>query len=171
MARVTFEKGQRITHLSGQIGNLIYRTVGGKTFVFEAEGAGLPKNATRKQKRLYKRKCIIRKTFVFEAEGAGLPKNATRKQKRLYKRKCIINECVELIQRQVGDIDVALAMRTKIRDRMRSLYDRLAPEIKARTKLQRAMITEYKTRFDIENDSIMIREKLGIDSTTIGKEL
>ena len=140
MARVTFEKGQRITHLSGQIGNLIYRTVGGKT-------------------------------FVFEAEGAGLPKNATRKQKRLYKRKCIINECVELIQRQVGDIDVALAMRTKIRDRMRSLYDRLAPEIKASTKLQRAMITEYETRFDIENDSIMIREKLGIDSTTIGKEL
>ena len=139
MARVTFEKGQRITHLSGQIGNLIYRTVGGKT-------------------------------FVFEAEGAGLPKNATRKQKRLYKRKCIINECVELIQRQTGNLEVALAMRTKIRDRMRSLYDRLAPEIKARTKLQKAMIREYETRFDTEKESIMIREKLGIGPTTTGKE-
>ena len=139
MARVTFEKGQRITHLSGQIGNLIYRTVGGKT-------------------------------FVFEAEGAGLPKNATRKQKRLYKRKCIINECVELIQRQTGNIAVALAMRTKIRDRMRSLYDRLAPEIKARTKLQKAMIREYETWFDTEKESIMIREKLGIGPTTTGKE-
>lgn len=139
MARVTFEKGQRITHLSGQIGNLIYRTVGGKT-------------------------------FVFEAEGAGLPKNATRKQKRLYKRKCIINECVELIQRQVGDIDVALAMRTKIRDRMRGLYDRLAPEIKARTKLQKAMMEEYDARFDTEKESIMVREKLGIDPMTTGKE-
>ena len=139
MARVIFEKGQRITHLSGQIGNLIYRTVGGKT-------------------------------FVFEAEGAGLPKNATRKQKRLYKRKCIINECVELIQRQMGDIDVALAMRTKIRDRMRSLYDRLAPEIKARTKLQKAMMEEYDARFDTEKESIMVREKLGIDPMTTGKE-
>lgn len=139
MARVTFEKGQRITHLSGQIGNLIYRTVGGKT-------------------------------FVFETEEAELPKNATRKQKRLYKRKCIINQCVELIQRRTGDLEVALAMRTKIRDRMRGLYDRLAPEIKARTKLQKAMMEEYDARFDTENESIMVREKLGIDPMTTGKE-
>lgn len=140
MARVTFIKGQRIRNLSGQMGNLRYRTVGGKT-------------------------------FLYQTEEAELPKDATRKEKRLHKRKCIVNQCVELIQRQMGDLEVALAMRPKIRDRMVSLYDRFAPKIKARTKLQRAMMTEYGARFSIENDSILVREKLGIDPMTKRKEL
>lgn len=131
MARITFKEEGRIKHLSGKIGNITYRTVAGKT-------------------------------FVFATEVPELPKDATRKQKSQYKKRMIIDECVMLIQRQM-DLDVALAMRQKLRDRMDYLYKHHAPKIKARTKLQKAIMTEYYKRFSIENDSIMIREKLGND--------
>lgn len=133
MARVIFKEGGRIQRLSGKVGNMTYRTVDGKT-------------------------------FVFASEVSELPKDATRKQKSLYKKRMMIDQCVMLIQQQM-ELEIALAMRQKLRDRMDYLYKRLAPKIKARTKLQKAIMTEYYQRFSIENDSIMIREKLGIDST------
>ena len=130
MARVIFKDGGGIQRLSGKVGNLTYRTVG-------------------------------KKTFVFSTEVPELPKDATRKQKSQYKKRMIIDQCVMIIQQQM-ELEVALAMRQKIRDRMGYLYRRLAPKIKARTKLQKAMMTEYYNRFSIENDSIMTREWLGI---------
>ena len=131
MARVIFKNGGRIQKLSGKVGDLTYRTVGNKT-------------------------------FVFSNEVPELPKDATRKQKSQYKKRMIIDQCVTLVQRQM-DLEVALAMRQKLRDRMDYLYKRLAPKIKAKTKLQKAIMTEYYSRFSIENDSRMVREKLGID--------
>ena len=131
MARVIFKNGGRIQKLSGKVGDLTYRTVGNKT-------------------------------FVFRTEVPELPKDATRKQKSQYKKRIIIDQCVTLVQRQM-DLEVALALRQKLRDRMDYLYKSLVPKIKAKTKLQKAIMTEYYSRFSIENDSIMIREKLGID--------
>lgn len=99
-----------------------------------------------------------RKTFVFATEVPELPKDATRKQKSQYKKRIIIDECVAVIQRQM-ELEVALTMRQKLRDRMDYLYKSLVPNIKARTKLQKAMMAEYYKRFSIENDSKMTREK------------
>jgi hypothetical protein len=130
MARIKFKEGSEIQRLSGKIGNITYRTAGGKT-------------------------------FVFATEVPELPKDATRKQKSQYKKRMIIDQCVAVIQREM-ELEVALAMRQKLRDRMDYLYKRLAPEIKARTKLQKTMMMEYYKRFSIEKDSIMIREKLGL---------
>lgn len=138
MARITFKEGSGIESLSGKIGNISYRTIG-------------------------------KQTIVFSTEAPELPKDATRKQKSLYKRRIIIDQCVELIQKQM-DLEVALAMRQKLRDRISYLYKRFAPKTKARTKLQRAIMTEYYHRFSIENDSIMVREKLRNDSMKARKE-
>ena len=132
MARIIFKEGSRVQSLSGKIGNLTYRTAGGKT-------------------------------FVFATEVPELPKDATRKQKSQYKKRMIIDQCVVIIQRQM-DLEVALAMRQKLRDRMDYLYKSLAPKIKARTKLQKAMMTEYYKRFSIENDTEAIRKQLTIPS-------
>ena len=139
MARVIFKNGGNIQSLSGKVGNMTYRTIGNKT-------------------------------FVFSSEVPELPKDATRKQKSQYKKRMAIDQCVTLVQRQM-DLEVALAMRQKLRDRMDYLYKSLAPKIKARTKLQKAIMTEYYSRFSIENDSIMIREKLGIDPMKARKEV
>lgn len=130
MARIEFKEGNKIQHLSGKIGNLTYRTVGGKTFVYATE---IPE----------------------------LPKDATSKQKNQYKKRIIIDACVVLIQREM-ELEVALAMRQKLRDRMDYLYKCLSPKIKAKTKLQKAMMEAYYNRFSIENDSRMTREKLGL---------
>ena len=73
----------------------------------------------------------------------------------------IIDACVVLIQREM-ELEVALAMRQKLRDRMDYLYKCLSSKIKAKTKLQKAMMEAYYNRFSIENDSKMTREKLGL---------
>lgn len=130
MARIKFKEGSEIQRLSGKIGNLTYRTAGGKTFVYATE---IPE----------------------------LPKDATPKQKNQYKKRMIIDACVVLIQREM-ELEVALAMRQKLRDRMDYLYKCLSSKIKAKTKLQKAMMEAYYNRFSIENDSKMTREKLGL---------
>jgi hypothetical protein len=130
MARIRFKEGSVIQRLSGKIGNLTYRTAGGKTFVYATE---IPE----------------------------LPQDATIKQKNQYKKRMIIDACVVLIQREM-ELEVALAMRQKLRDRMDYLYKCLSPKIKAKTKLQKAMMEAYYNRFSIENDSKMTREKLGL---------
>ena len=86
------------------------------------------------------------RTFVHEVAMPELPDNATRKQKAAYKRKMIIEQCVEIIQREM-ELTEALAMRKKIHDRIRILYDKYAPEIKARTKLQCKIMGEYRARY------------------------
>ena len=130
MARIKFKEGSEIQRLSGKIGNLTYRTAGGKTFVYATE---IPE----------------------------LPQDATPKQKNQYKKRMIIDACVVLIQREM-ELEVALAMRQKLRDRMDYLYKCLSSKIKAKTKLQKAMMEAYYNRFSIENDSKMTREKLGL---------
>ena len=116
MARVTFKKDQPIQSLSGSIGNIEFRTINGKTFVHE---------------RL----------------DPELPKDATRKQKAMYRRRMIVNNCVSILQNEMEDIQEAIAMRSKLCDRIKYLYDKYAKEIKAPTKLQSKIIGEYRAKF------------------------
>jgi hypothetical protein len=98
------------------------------------------------------------KTFMTKRSEPELPKNATRKQRAQHKKRTIVNACVELVQVQMDDMLEAIEKRKKIRDRMCYLYEKLSPEIKAKTKLQKAIMTAY---YEGENGSEMHRENIG----------
>ena len=116
MAKVTFNPNQPIQSLSGSIGPVTFRTINGRT-------------------------------HVFQRPEPVLPKNPTRKQRALFKQRTIIDYCLSIIQAQYEDVQEAIKMRPKIRDRIVRLYKKYAPTIKARTKLQKAIIAEYNQKF------------------------
>ena len=116
MARVEFKENQPIQSLSGSIGNIEFRTINGKT-------------------------------FVLERQEPELPKDATRKQKAMFRRRKIINQCVSILQNEMEDIQAAIAMRSKLRDRIRYLYDKYSKEISAPTKLQIKIMGEYREKY------------------------
>ena len=116
MAKVTFKEGQPIQSLSGSLGDMIFRTRNGQTFV---------------HKRSY----------------PALPKDATRAQKARYRRRMMIDECARILQDEYEDVVVAIDMRKKICDRLGRLYDQYSPELKAPTKLQRKIMSEYRSRY------------------------
>ena len=87
------------------------------------------------------------RTFVMERPAPTLPKNPTRQQRARFKQRTIIDQCVAILQSQYEDIQEAIAMRPKIRDRIVRLYKKHAPSIKAPTKLQKAIMTEYREKF------------------------
>ena len=87
------------------------------------------------------------KNFVHSKPIPVLPKNPTRKQRALYKKQCIVNECVRILQEYVGDIQEAIRLRPLIRQRIMKLYNKYQPTIKAPTKLQKAIMTEYYQKF------------------------
>lgn len=87
------------------------------------------------------------KTFVHEKAEPVLPEKPTREERAKYKRDVIIDQCVRILQSEIEDLTKAVGMRPKIRSRLMSLYKRYAPEIKARTKLQRKMMTEYRAKY------------------------
>ena len=86
-------------------------------------------------------------TFMFTTPDPVLPKNPTRQQRAQYRQRKIVDYCVKMIQSQIHDIQQALAMRNTIHERIKRLYKRLSPTIKATTKLQRAILTEYAQKF------------------------
>ena len=59
MARIEFTKTSGIKSISGRIGNVMFRTINGKTFMTQCPEAELPENPTRKQKEKYKRDRIV----------------------------------------------------------------------------------------------------------------
>lgn len=107
------------------------------------------------------------KTFVHRKAERALPVNASRKAKALYKRRMIVNECVCIVQSKMDDMLYAIHQRNKIRDRLEYLYDKNYRQIKARTKLQRAMLESYWER----NGSETARECLGNGSVKKGKNI
>ena len=90
------------------------------------------------------------KTFVHEKTEPVLPEKPTRQERAKYKRDVIIDQCVRILQGEIEDLREAMRMRPKIRSRLMSLYRRYAPEIKARTKLQRKIMTEYRAKYQPE---------------------
>lgn len=113
MARVVLMPG--VESISGTIGNKVFRTINGKTFVYG------------------------------KAEAVLRP-HASMKEKKQYKKRVIVDECVELIQSEMEDVLGAIRMRKKIRDCISRIYDKHAPTIRARTKLQGAIMSEYRSK-------------------------
>lgn len=87
------------------------------------------------------------RTYMYRKEDPVLPKNPTRQQRAKFRQQTIVDYCVTTIQAKIQDIQQALAMRITIHNRVVKLYKRLAPTIKARTKLQREIMSEYYSRF------------------------
>lgn len=87
------------------------------------------------------------RTYVHSRTEPVLPENPTRQQRERFKQRTIIDQCVDILQSQYEDMQIAIAMRPKIRDRIVRLYKKYAPTIKARTKLQRKIMTEYYQKF------------------------
>ena len=122
MARITFNENQPIQALSGSLGDFTFRTVYGRT-------------------------------HVFQRPEPILPKNPTRQQRELFKQRTVINNCINILQAQYEDFQEAIAMRKKIKERLTYLYKKHAPDIKAPTKLQRAIMTDYYARFSASSPS------------------
>ena len=106
------------------------------------------------------------KTFVHERQAPELPKNPTRQQRARFKQRTIIDSCLAILQSQIDDIQEAINMRAKIRDRIVRLYKKHAPLIKAPTKLQRAILTEYAQKFC---RSETVHERTYIGTSTVLK--
>ena len=84
-------------------------------------------------------------TSVFQKNPPRLPANATRKQKAKYKKQLIVDQCIKILQDEIGDILVAISRRQAIKKKVEYWYDKLAPQIKAKTKLQKAIIDACRT--------------------------
>jgi hypothetical protein len=87
------------------------------------------------------------RTFVCVRPEPTLPKNPTREQKARFKKRTIIDNCLKILQGEIADIQEAIRLRHTIRDRLVYLYDKFAPNIKATTKLQKAIMSEYRQKF------------------------
>ena len=110
------------------------------------------------------------KTFFSRRTEPVLPKNATRKERAQFKQRALINNCIKILQEQYEDIREAIAMRSTIQNRLRKLYPRYAATIKAPTKLQRAIMTEYYARYGFEKGPTLHRENIGNGSAKSGQE-
>ena len=98
--------------ISGTIGDLTFRTMNGKS-------------------------------YMYRRSEPQLPPHPTRKQRAQYKKRCMVNDCVTLIQEQMDDIITAIRLRKTIYNHIARLYDKYAPTIKAKNKLQKAIMTDY----------------------------
>ena len=95
------------------------------------------------------------KTTVYARDEPELPENATRAEKRRYKRERIVRQCVAILQDEMEDIVVAIAMRMKIRNRILYLYKKYERDIKAPTKLQRKIMGEYRAKWCRPGNSLV----------------
>ena len=95
------------------------------------------------------------KTSVFQKNPPRLPANATRKQKAKYKKQVIVDQCIKILQDEIGDILIAIERRHAIKQKVEYWYDKFAPKIKAKTKLQDAIIDACRTsRSAIESQGL-----------------
>lgn len=100
------------------------------------------------------------RTFLHTRPEPVLPKNPTPAQREKYKRQVVINQCLDILQDQIPDLPTAIKMRGKIFDRLTYLYKKFAPTIKARTKLQKKIMTEYYAKFS-DTSSVHSRGNVG----------
>lgn len=95
----------------------------------------------------YTYRTINGKTFVHATKKRVLPDDASRKEKTLFKRESMLDQCTEILQNEMADVQEAIRMRSKIRSRLRSLYDKYREEIKGTTKLQTRIMSEYRGKW------------------------
>ena len=96
----------------------------------------------------YTYRTINGKTFVHASKERVLPDDASRKEKALFKRESMLDQCTEILQNEMADVQEAIRMRSKIRSRLRSLYEKYRKEIKGTTKLQTRIMSEYRGKWD-----------------------
>ena len=96
----------------------------------------------------YTYRTINGQTFVWERPERVLPENASREEKARYKRETMIDQCTEILQSEIADIQEAIRMRNKIRSRLKGLYEKYCKEIKAPTKLQARIMAEYRGKWE-----------------------
>ena len=82
-------------------------------------------------------------TFMYQKPDPQLPEHPTPKQRARYRKQLIVAECVKRIQGRFDDMLTAISSRKTIYNRVARLYDKLAPTVRARTKLIRAILDEY----------------------------
>ena len=90
------------------------------------------------------------KVFAFAARQPELPNKPTRQQRALYKRALVINQCINILQDEFHDWTLALKVRPIMKNRLLRLYEKYAPDIKARTKLQGRILGEYRSKWNSE---------------------
>lgn len=95
------------------------------------------------------------KTHVYRRTDPVLPKRPTPLQRERFRHQCIMNNCMQILQGQYRNIQEALQMRGTIKKRLEQLYRHYAPEVKAPTKLQKAMMTDYYQQYGTVNGSIL----------------
>lgn len=100
------------------------------------------------------------KTFVRVRGEVGLASNASTEAKAAYRRKTIVDECVRIIQEEIGDMATAIQARAGIRAAMKRYYEQFSTETGSRLKLQAKMLEAYRNR----------RQKQDLGSTRVGNE-
>ena len=100
------------------------------------------------------------KTFVRVRGEVGLASNASTEAKTAYRRKTIVDECVRIIQEEIGDMAAAIQARAGIRAAMKRYYEQFSTETGSRLKLQAKMLEAYRNR----------RQKQDLGSTRVGNE-
>jgi hypothetical protein len=83
------------------------------------------------------------KQFLYGAAEPVLPPHPTPEQRRLFRRQSIVEQCVNILQTQLELSQQAIDARKTIKNRITYLYNRYNPGIKAPTKLQKKIMTEY----------------------------
>ena len=103
-------------------------------------------------------KTVNGRTFGRSRVTPGLPKNASDEERATYKKRTIINTCISILQGEIADLQEAITMRPKIKKRVDYLYQKYVAQIKASSKLQKAIMTEYHSRFDTEKSTTKHRD-------------
>ena len=83
------------------------------------------------------------KQFLYGAAEPVLPPHPTPEQRRIFRRQSIIEQCVNILQTQLELSQQAIDARKTIKNRITYLYNKYNPGIKAPTKLQKKIMTEY----------------------------
>ena len=87
------------------------------------------------------------RTFMYRNIDPVLPKNPTPQQREKFRQQTIVDFCLSIVQKRISDIQEAMNMRKKLRDRIMRLYKRLAPTIKSNVKLRLKILSEYDRNF------------------------
>jgi len=97
------------------------------------------------------------KQFVTGAVVPILPLHPTPEQRRLYRRQSIIEQCVNILQTQLVLSQQAIDVRKTIKDRITYLYNKYNHDIKAPTKLQKRIMTDYYAKHPLSDFGLPLK--------------
>ena len=86
------------------------------------------------------------KTFAHVRRLPELKKNASCEERAAYRERVMVDECVRIIQNEMEDFVAAMQARPSIRAAMKRYYRLHYWEFSSWKKLQRAMLSAYRSR-------------------------